>query len=410
MKNRQSGQRPTGRSRRSGTRAADQKWSLELPASWAGLDGGILMAAVVLILLGVVMSYSTTAPLAIEQPLPPLFVRHLLALVLGLGLAALAASLPLVAWRRLAIPFYGVGVGLLVVNAIFGVEVNGAQRWLPIPGLGFRFQPAEVAKCGTLLAVAAVIATRDGHRELSDRRALMALLFLIPPVALLLLQPDLGNAILLSVLVGLLLVVAGTPLRRLILPTTVGVIGVVIYVFTTPYAARRVTGFLHPWEESQGAGFQLIQSFVAFGRGGFFGAGLGNGRQKLFYLPEAHTDFILAVVAEELGLIGVVAVLAAFAALLIYGSRIARRASSRFALLLAFGMTALLTIPAAINAAVVMGLLPTKGLTLPFLSYGRTSLLVCCVALGLILSVGRHNAAQPTARVAAGPARGSTWR
>jgi len=410
MKDRQSERRPTGRSRRSGAKAGGPGRSLELHASWAGLDGGVLMAAVVLILLGVVMSYSTTAPLAIEQPLPPLFVRHMLALAVGLALAAFAASLPLVVWRRIALPFYGLGLILLALNAFFGVEVNGAQRWLPVPGLGFRFQPVELAKCGTLLAVAAIIATRDGRQELSDRRALVALLLVVPPIALLMLQPDLGNAILLAGLVGLLLIVGGTPLRRLILPATVGVIGVVVYVVTTPYAARRVTGFLHPWEESQGAGFQLIQSFVAFGQGGLFGAGLGNGRQKLFYLPEAHTDFILAVVAEELGLIGIVAVLAAFAALLIYGSRIARRANSRFALLLAFGMTALLTIPAAINAAVVMGLLPTKGLTLPFFSYGRTSLLVCCVALGLILGVGRHNTTSLAAGAGTSPARGSRWR
>jgi cell division protein FtsW len=154
-----------------------------------------------------------------------------------------------------------------------------------------------------------------------------------------------------------------------------------------------VTGFLDPWATSSNEGFQLVQSFVAFGNGGLLGVGLGDGRQKLFYLPEAHTDFILALVAEELGLLGVALVLAGFAALLAAGVRIARRAADRFDLLLGFATTALLTVPALVNAAVVMGLVPTKGLTLPFLSYGRTSLLVCCCAVGLLLGVARRQAA-----------------
>jgi cell division protein FtsW len=150
-----------------------------------------------------------------------------------------------------------------------------------------------------------------------------------------------------------------------------------------------VLGFLDPWSRSSAEGFQLVQSFVAFGRGGITGVGVGDGRQKLFYLPEAHTDFILSVVAEEGGLVGVLLVLGLFTALLLAGLRIALAAKQRFALLLAFGMTMLLVVPALLNAAVVMGCLPTKGLTLPFLSYGRTSLLVSCLAVGIVLAVAR---------------------
>jgi cell division protein FtsW len=211
-------------------------------------------------------------------------------------------------------------------------------------------------------------------------------------MALLLLQPDLGNAVLLAGLVGLLLIVAGTRLSRLIAPGLVGIAGIAAYVSYNPYALRRITGFMNPWATSQGEGYQLTQSFVAFGRGGLFGVGLGNGQQKLAYLPEAHTDFILSLVAEELGLVGVLVVLGGFVCLLVAGSRIAAHARDRFALLVAFGMTSLLTLPAIINAAVVMGMLPTKGLTLPFLSYGRTSLVMCCVALGLLLSAAREPA------------------
>jgi cell division protein FtsW len=165
----------------------------------------------------------------------------------------------------------------------------------------------------------------------------------------------------------------------------------VAYIASNPYALRRVMSFLDPWKDPLGAGFQLIQSFIAFNQGGLFGVGLGNGKQKLFYLPEAHTDFILSLVAEELGLIGVLLVLGAFAALLTFGTRIARRARSRFALLMAFGTTSLLAGPAVVNAAVVMGLLPTKGLTLPFLSYGGTSLVICCTILGALLGISRQS-------------------
>ena len=149
-------------------------------------------------------------------------------------------------------------------------------------------------------------------------------------------------------------------------------------------------GFLDPYREARGAGWQLVQSYVAFGQGGLLGKGLGNGRQKLDYLPEAHTDFVLALIAEELGLVGVLFVLGGFAALWVAGTRGARRATDRFDLRCAFAMVTLLTIPAFINASVVMGLVPTKGLTLPFLSYGRTSLVVSCFALGILLGVARR--------------------
>jgi cell division protein FtsW len=350
------------------------------------------------------MSYSTTATMALDESIPPLFVHHLGALVLGLGVAGVALLIPMTMWKRLALPFWAASVGLLVLTSLWGVTVNGAQRWLEVPGLALRFQPVELAKCATVLAVAAVIAHREGHEELSTRRALWAGALALPPIALLLLQPDLGNAVLLATLVALLLIAAGTKLTRLIPPALAGLCGVVAYVWSNDYARRRITGFMDPWERPLDEGFQLVQSFVAFARGGLTGQGLGNGQQKLAYLPEAHTDFILALVAEEMGLIGVLIVLGGFAGLLVAGTRIATRARDRFALLVAFGMTVLLTVPALVNASVVMGMVPTKGLTLPFLSYGRTSLVVCCGALGLLLGVARSTAA------AGGEDRSRAWR
>ena len=369
--------------------------SLRRAAGSAGwyLDAGVGSAAVALISLGIVMSYSTTAPLDMELRIPPLFRQHLVALSIGLAAMLAAVSTPLRVWRRLALPLWAVSIALLVLTHVFGAEANGAKRWLD---LGIRFQPVEIAKFATLLVVAAAVAPRDGRKDLSNRRAGLALgIFTLPPVLLLLFQPDLGNAVLLFGLTALLLVVAGRPLRQLLVPAAVAGAMIAVYVARNSYARRRVSGFLDPWTESQDAGFQLVQSFVAFGQGGLMGAGLGNGRQKLDYLFGAHTDFVLSLVAEELGLLGVLGVLLAFAGLLVAGCRVALRASDRFGLLLAFAMTTLLTVPAILNGAIVMGLVPTKGLTLPFLSYGGTSLVMCCVTLGVLLAVGRQT---PTKR------------
>jgi cell division protein FtsW len=286
---------------------------------------------------------------------------------------------------------------MLAATDVLGVEVNGAQRWLPVPGLGIRFQPVEIAKLATLLAVCAVVARNPGRRELSPRRGAAAVAIVAVPVALLVRQPDFGNAVLLCTLAGIVMVAAGTPIRRLWAPGLLAAVAIAGYIATHEYAMRRVIGFLDPWKDPLGVGFQLVQSFVAFGKGGMTGVGLGAGRQKLSYLPEGHTDFILALIAEELGLVGVLLVLGCFAALWVAGTRIARQSKDRFALLVALAMTALLTVPAIINSAVVMGLVPTKGLTLPFLSHGGTSLVISCTVLGILLAAGRH-AAKPPAR------------
>ena len=226
---------------------------------------------------------------------------------------------------------------------------------------------------------------------------------------LLVAQPDLGNAVLLAVLSGMIVFVGGAPWRLLGWGAAFGAGGVALFIARNEYAWRRISGFIDPWGDAQNSGFQLVQSFVAFSHGGLFGAGLGKGWQKLHYLPEVHTDFVLALVAEEMGLLGVLLVLGAFAALLVAGTRVARKANSRFALLLAFGITALLTLPSLINAGVVMGVLPTKGLTLPFLSYGRTSLVMCCGAVGLLLGIARREATPPSQVISGASSRGLVW-
>jgi cell division protein FtsW len=355
------------------------------------LDASFALGVSVLLLasIGAVAVYSASAPLALEAAIPPYFLRHAATALLGAGVVAVAARVPLTAWHRLALPLWGISLALLVVTLAVGVVSGGARRWLAVPGLGFAFQPVEIAKLATVLAVAALLGRRDGRAGVHTPKLTLALALGALPAAICVLQPDLGNAVLLVGLPLLLLFVAGADFRPLLAVGALGGLLVGVYTAVRPYALRRVLGFLDPWSRASNEGFQLVQSFVAFGRGGVTGVGIGDGRQKLFYLPEAHTDFILSVVAEEAGLVGVLFVLGGFVALLVAGLRIALAAKQRFALLLAFGMTTLLVVPALLNAAVVMGCLPTKGLTLPFLSYGRSSLLVCCLAVGILLAVAR---------------------
>ncbi len=372
--------------------------AVQKPAT-IGLDPGISIATALLISMGVVTSYSATAALALDANFPPLFFDHLIGLAIGLAAAAGAYALPASILRRAAIPVWLLTVAMLMATLAFGIEVNGAQRWLELPGIHLRFQPGELAKCATLIAVAAWLSRKDDRREVSTRRSIQAAGIALLPAGLLLLQPDLGNAVVLVSLAAFLLFVAGTPWPRFVFPGIAGVVLVTTYIVTNAYAWRRILGFLDPFRERQGSGWQLVQSYVAFGHGGLLGQGLGNGRQKLEYLPEVHTDFVLALIAEELGLIGVLFVLGAFAALWVTGTRVAKRARDRFDLLCGFGMVTLLTVPAFLNAAVVMGLIPTKGLTLPFLSYGRSSLVVSCVALGLLLGVARRHPPRKTSEV-----------
>jgi cell division protein FtsW len=370
--------------------AAQPRARGEAKPSGETTSASLAMAVVLLASIGAVAVFSATAPLALDQALPPHFLRHAFAALIGAGVVAAAARIPLPVWHRAALPLWVVSVVLLAATLVVGLAGGGATRWLAVPGVGFAFQPVELAKLATVLAVAALLGRRDGRTAgVARQRLAVALALGAVPAGLAVLQPDLGNAVILVALAVLLLFVAGADLRPLLAVGAVGALFVAVYTALRPYALRRVLGFLDPWSRSSAEGFQLVQSFVAFGRGGLAGVGIGDGRQKLHYLPEAHTDFILSVVAEEAGLVGVLVVLGAFAALLVAGVRIALAAKQRFALLLAFGMTALLTVPALLNAAVVMGCLPTKGLTLPFLSYGRSSLVVSCLAVGILFSVAR---------------------
>ncbi len=392
----------TSRRRRRPARAgAELRAARSRSGTAHGLDGGVALSTGLLAGIGIVMVYSATAPLELGSVLPQHFLRHASGVLLSLGIAAACLWIPLSFWQRWARPLWIAVVLLLVATLAIGVRVNGATRWLVLPWIG-PFQPGEPAKLATLLAVARVLAQREVRGGLSSAQLKEILFLALTPGALLLAQPDFGTASVLILLVGLLLFVAGAPLRRLWLPGSLAALAGALYVALNPYALRRVTGFRDPWSQASDEGYQLVQSFVAFGLGGTTGVGLGDGRQKLGYLPEAHTDFILSVLAEEMGLVGVLIVIGAFAALTLAGLRIAQRARDPFAALVALGMTGLIAVPAGINAGVVMGLLPTKGFALPFLSYGRSALLVSALAIGLLLrtaaSEGRRGGSAREAR------------
>ena len=266
-----------------------------------------------------------------------------------------------------------------------GVRVGGALRWLRLPGINL--QPAELVKLGLVLSLAHSL-TRKKDKVLTFGKGFIPyMLVLAVLLGLLLKQPDLGSAMIIAGVALSMLLVAGV--RWYYIGGTIIASLPVLYflVMNVEYRRRRIMAFLDPWDDPFDTGFQIIQSLVAFGKGGVLGQGLGVGQQKLFYLPEAHTDFIFSVIGEELGLVGVVTVAALFLMLVLCGIRIALQCKDPFGRNLAFGLSMLLGLEAFVNLAVCMGLLPTKGLALPFISYGGTSLVVCLLAVGILLNI-----------------------
>ena len=351
-----------------------------------------LAASAFLLAVGVVMVYSASALRAdlVFGSSTVYLTRQLAGLVLGLIAAVLMARAPQEWVRRSGMVVWAGSILLLLATFTpLGVEGNGARRWLALGN--FSFQPLEVAKLGVILALAQWLADRQSR--MGDARVAIGVPALITglPVVLLLLQPDFGGALIVMIFAITLVFVAGARLDHLIACAAVAVPLMTTVALLRGYRLSRLEAFLDPWADPFGRGYQLIQSLLAFGAGGIAGAGLGAGQQKLGYLPEAHTDFILSVVGEELGLLGVGAVLACFALLGIATLGIASRARNSYALLLAVGAGLLLWLQGLVNSGVAMGVLPTTGATLPLFSYGRTSLVVSLMALGLVLNAARAN-------------------
>jgi cell division protein FtsW len=355
-------------------------------------DVWLFAAAVVLLSIGVVMVYSASAIMAADRFRDPYHFLKKQLFWAVLGCLALWGALR-VDYRRLerwTLPLLGVAAVLLVLVLVppFGHAINGARRWIRLGPMSF--QPAELAKLALVGFLATFLAGRAEARESFWRGFVPPLLAVGVLAGLVVLQPDLGNCVTLVLLTFAILFLAGSRLQYLGLLLAAAVPLATVAVIAAPYRVRRITAFLDPWQDPRGTGFHIIQSWLALGSGGFFGRGIGDSRQKLFYLPEAHTDFIFAIIGEELGFLGALAVVALFVVLIWRGLRIGLRAPDAFGTYLALGITLLLATQTLVNLGVVTGLLPTKGLPLPLVSFGGSALVVTMLSIGVLLNISQH--------------------
>jgi cell division protein FtsW len=350
---------------------------------------GVVLA---LVLLGVVMVYSASAIIAADRFGDPFFFlkKQLFWAVLGSGLLWAALRLDYRRLERLVVPLLVVSIALLVLVLVppFGQAINGTRRWFRIGPLSF--QPVELAKFALVLYLASFL-TRRAAALRSFWQGLFPILLVAGTMAMLtLVQPDLGNSLALVVLTLVLAYLAGARVKHMAWVAAAALPLVALAVALKPYRWRRMVAFVNPWDDPQGSGFQIIQSFLALGSGGLTGRGLGGSKQKLFYLPEPYTDFIFAIVGEELGLIGAVCVIALFAVLIWRGLRVGLRAPDPFGSYLALGLTVMLATQTLVNLGVVLGALPTKGLPLPFVSFGGSALLMTMFSAGVLLNISQH--------------------
>jgi cell division protein FtsW len=358
----------------------------------------LLGSALFLTVFGLVMVYSASSISALVKEGSSYYyaLRQMVFILVGVAVAWVASRFD---YRRfqgsLAYQTWGAAISLLLITYGLGVVRGGARRWIP---LGFfNLQPSELAKIACVL-LAAMLAVEWQRRKLDTPTYLRRLgIFVGIPAVLIVFQPDLGTAILMALGVAVVLFLGGIELKWVYVAVIALVVFGVFAIAIQPYRLARVTASLDPWSQAQGKGYQAVQALLAFGTGGVRGLGLGLSRQKWFYLPEAHTDFIFAMVGEEVGLIGTLAVIVAFIVLLYAGIRIAMGSRDQFGRLVAGALTGMLGFQAALNMAAVTGLFPVTGKPLPFMSYGGSSMLVTMVSLGLILSVSEYGACAPRA-------------
>jgi cell division protein FtsW len=372
-------------------------------------DPILLLAVSALLLLGLTMVSSASISVASSGGGDGFLFLKKQMLGVGLGMIAIAVmcAIPTAVWQRIAFPLLIAAFVMLVVVLIPGIghQVNGSRRWIR---LGFmNFQPSELSRVLLLMYMASYIVRRQVEVKESVQGFLKPMAVLALAAGLLLLEPDFGAAtVLLATGMGMLFL-AGVKLRHFISLLALAVGAMALIAFASPYRVKRLLGFANPWDDPFGTGFQLVQSLIAIGRGEWYGVGLGASVQKLFYLPEAHTDFVFAVLAEELGLLGIVVMLALFGVVIVRVLQTARLAASagmanQSIIASSYGLW--LSLQAIVNIGVNMGLLPTKGLTLPFMSYGPSCMLVTLGWLGLVMRI--HHEASTTGRSAIAKERG----
>jgi cell division protein FtsW len=355
----------------------------------------LILVTLALVAFGIVMVYSaTSASAAVGGANPNYYLERQVAYAfLGILLMVVAQRWDYRRLRALAPTLVLVSIVLLLAVLAIGPVVNGARRWISVgPAV---FQPSELAKLSLAVWAAAYLARRPAPQSLKELARPIGALAGVYCV-LLIVEPDLGTAIALMLMLAAMLLVAGTPGR--VLAPALGLAAAlgVAAIWLEPYRRARFFAFLHPWHDAQGSGFQIVQAMIGMGSGGIFGVGLGQGVQKIFYLPEAHTDMMLANIGEELGLLGVTAVIGAYMLFAYAGLRIALGCRDPFGKRLAVGLTVLVCGQAVVNVAAVMGLAPLTGIPLPFLSYGGSSLVVLLASVGILLNIAARGSQAAT--------------
>jgi cell division protein FtsW len=356
----------------------------------------LLTVTLCLLAAGAVMVYSASSAKTVLQGQgdgATYLIRYVLYGAVGFAGLHVLSRRGLAAITSFAAPLLAVSFGLIVAVKLpgIGVSINGARRWL---GAGpLQFQPSELMKLALVLYTAGFIARKP--KIVLDPRQLMPIAVMAGAAcALIASQPDLGTALVIAFTTSAILVAAGMPVRYLVMVFGAGLLLVAVYAMTASYRRARITTFLDPWAHAGTTGFQSVQGQIAIGSGGLFGKGLGQSGQKLFFLPEAHTDFILAIIGEELGIAGVMAILSLYGMFAFAGLRIAQRAVGQHAKLLAAGLTSLVMCQASLNVFAVLGLAPLTGVPLPFVSYGSTNLIVLLASVGLLLNIAATRGAQ----------------
>ena len=371
-----------------------QATKMQPSSNSVGVDSTLLGVFIGLLTLGLVMVFSSTIAMG-EQDLQTNtshFWRQLIHVGLGIGITFVIATIPVWVWQKLSLPLLLITFVILAVLLFVGSEINGSQRWIVM--FGFRIQPAEIAKLVMIIYAASYLTRRQAEIQKFTKGIVNIGVVLAILGFLLLLQPDFGSFFVITAAVGLMMFLGGIRVLHTVICLGLASGVMAFLVSMSDYRMQRVLSFRDPWADPFNTGFQLTQALIAIGRGEIFGVGLGASIQKLYYLPHANNDFILAVIGEELGLVGVVVVIALFATLLHRALIIARTAElvgKVYASRLAQGVGLLLVFQAIVNIGVNLGVLPTKGLTLPFISYGGSSMLVSCAAIGLLFAVDRQN-------------------
>ncbi len=371
--------------------AAPTTGTAALRPSEVGVDRVLVGTVLALAAFGVVMVFSAGAVFAAKKYGDATYFlkREVVYAMLGVGAMTVAMRVDYSVYRRFAYPLLFASIGSLLLVLKIGTRVGGAIRWFRLGPLSF--QPSELAKLALCVYLATLLARKAEKVRVFSVGFLPPLLVTGIMMGLLLKQPDLGTAAIFGAVALCLLFVAGTRTSYIILALLVAAPAGWNFIVSTPFRMRRMLAFLDPWAFRRDVGYQITESLISVGSGGVTGLGLGDGRQKLFFLPEAHTDFILSIVGEELGLLGILGVIAAFVVLVWRGLRAGFRARDAFGTYLAFGISAMFGLQALVNIGVVLGSLPTKGLPLPFISYGGTSLIMSLFAGGVLANISARN-------------------